>query len=39
MCTVIALHRCVPGFPLVLAANRDEFFERPAEGIALRETT
>jgi uncharacterized protein with NRDE domain len=38
MCTLIALHRCVDGAPLVLAANRDEYFERPAEGPALRET-
>ncbi len=38
MCTLIALHRCVVGAPLVIAANRDEFLERPAEGLALRET-
>jgi uncharacterized protein with NRDE domain len=38
MCTLIALHRCVVGAPLVIAANRDEFFERPAEGLALRES-
>ena len=38
MCTLIALHRCVPGAPLVVAANRDEYHERPAEGPALRET-
>jgi uncharacterized protein with NRDE domain len=38
MCTLIAFHRCVSGVPLVLAANRDEFFERPAEGLALRDT-
>ena len=38
MCTLIALHRCIDGAPLVVAANRDEFFERPAEGPALRET-
>ena len=36
MCTLIALHRCVPGSPLVVAANRDEFLARPAEGPALR---
>lgn len=36
MCTLIVLHRCVPGRPLVVAANRDEFFDRPAEGVALR---
>jgi uncharacterized protein with NRDE domain len=36
MCTLIVLHRCVPDRPLVVAANRDEFLERPAEGMALR---
>ena len=36
MCTLIVLHRCVDGAPLVAAANRDEFFDRPAEGPALR---
>jgi uncharacterized protein with NRDE domain len=36
MCTLIALHRVFPGAALVVAANRDEFFERPAEGPALR---
>lgn len=38
MCTLIALHRCVPGAPLVVAANRDEFRERPAAPPALRRT-
>ena len=38
MCTLIALHRCVEATPLVVAANRDEYFHRPAEGPALRET-
>jgi uncharacterized protein with NRDE domain len=37
MCTLIALHRCLPGAPLVVAANRDEFLARPAEAPALRE--
>ena len=36
MCTLVALHRAVPGAPLVIAANRDEFLDRPAEGPALR---
>lgn len=39
MCTLIVLHRCVPGRPLVVAANRDEFFARPAEGPAVRRST
>lgn len=36
MCTLIVLHRCVPDRPLIVAANRDEFLDRPAEGMALR---
>jgi uncharacterized protein with NRDE domain len=36
MCTLIVLDRCVPGRPLVVAANRDEFLDRPAEEPALR---
>lgn len=35
MCTLIALHRRVPGFPLVIAANRDEYLARPAAPPAL----
>ncbi len=38
MCTLIVLHRCVPGRPLVVAANRDEFLDRPAEEPTLRST-
>jgi uncharacterized protein with NRDE domain len=37
VCTLIVLHRCVPGTPLAIGANRDEVFDRPAEGPALRE--
>lgn len=37
MCTLVALHRCVPGVQLWIAANRDEYLARPAEGPALRE--
>jgi uncharacterized protein with NRDE domain len=36
MCTLIAIHRQVPGRWLVVAANRDEFLDRPAEGPAIR---
>lgn len=36
MCTLIVLHRCVAGRPLVVAANRDEFLARPAEDLAVR---
>jgi uncharacterized protein with NRDE domain len=38
MCTLIVLHRLVPGTPLVVAANRDEYLDRPSEGPALRTT-
>jgi len=37
MCTLVVLHRCAPGAHLWVAANRDEYLERPAEGPALRE--
>ncbi len=30
MCLIVFAWRVVPGVPLVLAANRDEFFDRPA---------
>lgn len=32
MCTLIALVDVVPGTPVVLAANRDEMYERPARA-------
>jgi uncharacterized protein with NRDE domain len=35
MCTLILLHRCVEGTPLVVAANRDEYLDRPAAPPAL----
>lgn len=38
MCTLIAIHRLVPGAPLVVAANRDEYLDRPTEGLAVRMT-
>ena len=38
MCTLVVLHRAVPGVPLLVAANRDEFYDRRAEGLALRGT-
>ncbi len=36
MCTLIAIFRRVQGAPLVIAANRDEYYERPAEALAVR---
>lgn len=38
MCTLIAVHRVVEGRPLVVAANRDEYLDRPAEGPAIRDS-
>jgi uncharacterized protein with NRDE domain len=38
MCTLIALHHRIPGVVLAVAANRDEFFDRPTQGPALRRT-
>lgn len=32
MCTIIAIHRLRRDLPLVVAANRDEFLDRPASG-------
>jgi uncharacterized protein with NRDE domain len=38
MCTLIVFHRCFSQAPLVLAANRDEYLDRPAEKPALRQS-
>lgn len=38
MCTLIVAHRRIPGRPLVVAANRDEYLDRPSEGPRVRET-
>lgn len=35
MCTLAVFTRTLPGLPLVVAANRDEFYARPAEGPTL----
>lgn len=37
MCTLVALHRCTPDAFLWIAANRDEYLDRAAEGPSLRE--
>jgi uncharacterized protein with NRDE domain len=37
MCTLVALHRCTPGAFLWIAANRDEYLDRPSDGPALRD--
>lgn len=36
MCTLIALLGTVPGYPLVVAMNRDEFYDRPSRPPELR---
>ena len=36
MCTLIALLGSVPGYPLVVAMNRDEFYDRPSLPPTLR---
>ena len=38
MCLLIVLSRVVPDWPLVLAANRDERFDRPAVPVGLLRT-
>ncbi len=35
MCLLVALHQVVPGSPLVLAANRDELYARPAVAMTV----
>ncbi len=37
MCTLILLHQCFDDAPLLVAANRDEYLDRPAEVPALRD--
>ncbi len=32
MCILMVLYQSVPGYPIVVAANRDEYYDRPAEG-------
>ncbi|MBC8341124.1 MAG: NRDE family protein, partial [Proteobacteria bacterium] len=35
MCTLIVMHRQVPGLPLVVAANRDDYLDRLSAPPAL----
>ena len=35
MCLLIALSRVLPDAPLLVAANRDERYDRPAEAITV----
>ena len=34
MCLLLISHKTVPGYPLILAANRDEFFQRPTASLS-----
>jgi len=34
MCLILIAYRVHPGYPLILAANRDEFYQRPTAGAA-----
>lgn len=36
MCTIIVLNDCVPGYSLIIAANRDEKYDRQSSAPALR---
>jgi len=39
MCLILLAHTCHPDYPLILASNRDEFYCRKAEPLALRGTS
>ena len=32
MCILMVIHKGVPGYPIVVAANRDEYYDRPTQG-------
>ena len=36
MCTIVLLRNAVPGYPLAVVANRDEYLNRPSEVVAER---
>ena len=35
MCILMVIHRVLPDYPIIVAANRDEFYDRPTQGPAL----
>ena len=32
MCILMVIHRVLPDYPIIVAANRDEFYDRPTQG-------
>lgn len=32
MCILMVIHKGIPGYPIVVAANRDEYYDRPTQG-------
>ena len=37
MCLLVLFHKHIPGYPLVLCANRDEYLDRPAAPPGIRD--
>ena len=35
MCILMVIHRLLPDYPIIVAANRDETYDRPTQGPAL----
>ena len=35
MCILMVIHRVLPAHPIVVAANRDEYYDRPSQGPSL----
>ena len=35
MCILMVIHRVLPDYPIVVAANRDEYYDRPSQGPSL----
>ena len=32
MCILMVIHKGIPSYPIVVAANRDEYYDRPTQG-------
>ena len=35
MCILMVIHRVLPAYPIIVAANRDEYYDRPTQGPCL----